>query len=78
MCDKCFEQGYKSFEIEDEWRTFDLILTQKLGTGFLVDNGYTPIGRDEFEYFYTCRKCNQEWKLREPSDKNKGYFLNKV
>lgn len=75
MCNKCFEQEYKWFDTNKEWKAFDLILTQKLGAGNLVDNGYKRIGRDEFEYFYKCKNCNQEWKLREPIGEIEGYFL---
>lgn len=75
MCNKCFEQEYKWVDTNKEWQAFDLILTQKLGAGNLVDNSYKSIGRDEFEYFYKCTDCNQEWKLKEPADRSKGYFL---
>lgn len=78
MCIKCFEQEYPSFATDKAWQAFDLLLTQKLGTVNLVGNGYKPIGRDEFEYFYKCKNCNQEWKLREPMDENEGYFLKRT
>jgi len=75
MCEKWFEQEYKWFDTNKEWQAFDLILTQKLSAGNLADNGYILIGRNEYEYFYKCKNCNQEWKIRESTDRSKGYFL---
>jgi hypothetical protein len=71
MCSSCFEIQYESFASAKEWQEFDWLLKIKVGTGklkYLSEN-------EKDEYTYECLNCKQQWKLKEPDNDSRGYFL---
>jgi hypothetical protein len=78
MCDNCFNTEIKSFPDETTWTSFDLALTQKLGQGKMKAIKFVPDGKrdkDDGEYIYECLVCGERWKLKDPDNAFRGYFL---
>lgn len=77
MCNNCFLAEIKSFPDEKSWASFDLDLTKRLGGGKMksvkfVNDGH---GKDDGYYIYECLSCKEKWKLRDPDNADRGYFL---
>lgn len=78
MCDNCFISETPSFPDEKTWISFDFELTKKLGQGkmkiikFVNDRQRE---KDDGEYIYQCLSCGENWKLRDPDNAFRGYFL---
>lgn len=77
MCNDCFPAEIKSFPDERSWTSFDLSLTKKLGEGKMkslkfVHDGH---GKDDGYYIYECLSCKEKWKLEDPDNARRGYFL---
>jgi hypothetical protein len=78
MCNFCFEIEYNFFPSEKEWLKFDLDLTKKIGDNKMKEIEFNHDGvrdKDDGEYIYKCLTCNQKWKLKEPDNFFRGYFL---
>jgi hypothetical protein len=78
MCIECFEIEYKLFMTEKEWNTFDLLLTKKLSSNKMILVNFErdcKRNKDDGEYIYQCLTCNQRWKLKDPDNAFRGYFL---
>jgi hypothetical protein len=89
MCTNCFFKEIQSFASNYEdakaaWSTFDLLLTQKLGSGQIVKVKTIAtmdfVRSEYFYYIYECRTCGQKWELFEPFVNNEntvytGYFI---
>lgn len=78
MCDNCFKSEIQSFPDEKSWITFDLELTKKLGQGKMRDLKFVHDGqrdKDDGQYIYECMTCGEKWKLKDPDNACRGYFL---
>ena len=78
MCDNCFRTEIKSFPDETSWTSFDLDLTKKLGQGKMKNIKFVHDGRrdkDDGQYIYECLTCGQKWKMKDPDNAFRGYFL---
>ena len=78
MCDNCFTTERKSFPDEKTWTSFDLKLTKKLGEGKMKNIKFVQDGqrdKDDGQYIYECLTCGEKWKLKDPDNAFRGYFL---
>lgn len=78
MCDNCFTTEIQSFPDAKSWTTFDLELTKKLGQGKIKDVKFVHDGqrdKDDGQYIYECMTCGEKWKLKDPDNAFRGYFL---
>ena len=78
MCDDCFKTEIKSFPDETTWNSFDLDLTKKLGEGKMKNIEFINDGqrdKDDGVYIYECLTCGEKWKMKDPSNAFRGYFL---
>jgi hypothetical protein len=77
MCNNCFTTEINLFPSEKTWISFDLELTKKLSQGkmkfvksiqdeHIIMGGYT---------IYECLSCGEKWKVNEPDNAFRGYFL---
>jgi hypothetical protein len=78
MCDNCFLAEIKSFPDETTWTSFDLELTKKLGQGKMKNIKFVHDGqrdKDDGQYIYECLACGEKWKMKDPDNAFRGYFL---
>jgi len=78
MCENCFNTEIESFPTEKGWLTFDVELTKKLVSQQMRSLKFKPDGirgRDGVENIYQCNTCYQKWKLKDPDNAIRGYFL---
>jgi hypothetical protein len=78
MCDNCFRTEIKSFPDETTWISFDLELTKKLGEGKMQNIKFVNDGqrdKDDGQYIYECLSCGETWKMKDPDNAFRGYFL---
>lgn len=78
MCDNCFMTEIKSFPDEATWNSFDLELTKKLGQGKMKNIKFVNDGqrdKDDGQYIYECLTCGEKWKMKDPDNAFRGYFL---
>ena len=78
MCEDCFTTERKSFPDEKSWTSFDLDLTKKIGQGIMkhlkfVHDGQR--GKDDGQDIYECLTCGEKWKMKDPDNAFRGYFL---
>ena len=78
MCDNCFTTEIKSFPDETTWNSFDLELTKKLGQGKMKNIKFVNDAqrdKDDGQYIYECSTCGEKWKMKDPDNAFRGYFL---
>lgn len=79
MCNNCFLNEIDKFENANQWESFDVELSNKLGQGKLhqikVVTRILKYGEEEIFYVYECSTCQQKWKLEEPGDHSDGHFI---
>ena len=78
MCDNCFKEEIKSFPDQVTWDTFDLELTKRLGQGKIKEVQFVRDmfrDKDDGYYIYQCLTCRQGWKMKDPDNTFRGYFL---
>ena len=78
MCDNCFTAEIKFFPDETSWTSFDLELTKKLGQGKMKNTKFVHDGqrdKDNGQYIYECLACGEKWKMKDPDNAFRGYFL---
>jgi hypothetical protein len=57
---------------------FDLELTKKLGQGKMKNVKFVhdgKIDKDHGQYIYECLTCGEKWKMKDPDNAFRGYFL---
>lgn len=78
MCENCFITERRSFPDEKAWTSFDLELTKKLGEGKMKNVKFVHDGerdKDDGQYIYECVTCGEKWKMKDPDNVFRGYFL---
>lgn len=78
MCGNCFTIEITSFPDEKSWTAFDLQLTRKLGQGKMKHLKFVPDGlrdKDDGKEIYECLTCGEKWKMKDPDNAFRGYFL---
>jgi hypothetical protein len=77
MCNDCFTSEINFFSDERTWLTFDFELTKKLSQLRMkfvmsVHDKHIPMGGHTI---YECLTCGEKWKLNDPDNAFRGYFL---
>jgi len=78
MCTNCFMAERKSFPDDQTWTSFDLELTKKLGQGKMKNIKFVHDGqrdKDDGQHIYECLTCGEKWKMKDPDNAFRGYFL---
>jgi hypothetical protein len=77
MCDVCFNNEIESFSTVEDFRKFDLSLTNKLADGKSMRMGqYVNTGWKDIGYqVYECLNCGQVWKLSNSENSEGRQFL---
>lgn len=78
MCENCFMSEIKSFPDETSWTSFDLKLTTKLGQEKMKNTTFEhdeQRDKDDGQYIYECLTCEEKWKMKDPDNTFRGYFL---
>jgi hypothetical protein len=78
MCENCFIYEIKFFPDETAWTSFDFELTKKLGQGKMKNIKFVNDGqrdKDDGHYIYECLTCGEKWKMKDPDNAFRGYFL---
>lgn len=79
MCENCFEKEIHEFETYEHFDTFDLELTNKLGSSkmILIKDIFNERSLNNGYSIYKCQSCLKEWYLSIPDNAWRGYFLEK-
>lgn len=75
MCNDCLPAEIKSFPDEKSWTGFDLNLIRKLGEGKMKSVKFVSRSTVKMMDIYECLSCKEKWKLSDPDNAYRGYFL---
>lgn len=78
MCENCFNHEIDAFPDEKSWASFDLELTKKLAQGKMKHAQFIHDGKldkNNGYYIYECLTCGEKWKMKDPDNAFRGYFL---